>query len=323
MKSLIIGGAGFVGGYLAQHLLALGHEVAVTKMPSEQAPADGVSVYDLDIRNQDAVLQVLKNVRPDLVFHLAAQSSVAVSWKQPQLTADINIKGILNVLDGLRRYGGNPRVLLVGSGEEYGYVLPEETPVRETNPVRPGNIYAATKACQNMVGRIYAQAYDLDLVMVRPFNHIGPNQSPVFVAADFCKQAAEIEAGMREAVMRVGNLDVRRDFTDVRDVVRAYALLVKKGHAGETYNIGSGHAVKIGDILQTILDQSTASIRVEVDSEKLRPADVPVMEADISKVQSLTGWKPQIRLEQTIGDMLDYWRQRMDDLSKEKNFNTK
>lgn len=308
MKSLIIGGAGFVGGYLARHLLTLGHEVAITKIPSEQTAAAGVSVYDLDIRDQDAVSEVLKNVRPDMVFHLAAQSSVAVSWKHPQLTADINIKGILNVLDGLRRYGGNPRVLLVGSGEEYGYVLPEETPVRETNPVRPGNIYAATKACQNMVGRIYAQAYDLDLVMVRPFNHIGPNQSPVFVAADFCKQAAEIEAGMREAVIRVGNLNVRRDFTDVRDVVRAYALLVQKGQAGETYNIGSGHAVRIGDILRTILDQSAASIRVEVDSEKLRPADVPVMEADISKMQRLTGWKPQIRLEQTIEDMLGYWR---------------
>lgn len=308
MKSLIIGGAGFVGGYLAKHLLTLGHEVAITKIPSEQTAAAGVSVYDLDIRDQDAVSEVLKNVRPDMVFHLAAQSSVAVSWKHPQLTADINIKGILNVLDGLRRYGGNPRVLLVGSGEEYGYVLPEETPVRETNPVRPGNIYAATKACQNMVGRIYAQAYDMDLVMVRPFNHIGPNQSPVFVTADFCKQVAEIEAGKREAVIRVGNLNVRRDFTDVRDVVRAYALLVRKGQAGETYNVGSGQAVKIGDILRTILDQSTASIRVEVDSEKLRPADVPVMEADISKVQRLTGWKPQISLEQTIEDMLGYWR---------------
>lgn len=149
--------------------------------------------------------------------------------------------------------------------------------------------------------------------MVRPFNHIGPNQSPVFVAADFCKQAAEIGAGMREAVIRVGNLDVRRDFTDVRDVVRAYVLLVRKGQAGETYNIGSGHVVKIGDILQMIPDQSVARIRIEVDSEKLRPADVPVMEADISKVQRLTGWKPKISPEQTIGDMLGYWRQMVKD----------
>ena len=308
MKSLIIGGAGFVGEYLAKHLLALGQEVSVTKIPSQETVPAGVSVYDLDILDQEQILKVLQKTQPDTVFHLAAQSSVAVSWNQPQMTADINIKGSINILEALRRYEKHPRVLLVGSGEEYGQILPRETPVREDNTLRPGNLYAVTKACQNMVGRIYAQAYGMDLIMVRPFNHIGPNQSPVFVAADFCRQAAQIETGKKEPVIRVGNLSAKRDFTDVRDVVRAYAMLVDRGLAGETYNIGSGHAVAIRDILKVILEQSAAKIRVEVDEKKLRPVDVPMMEADIRKLQEATGWEPQIRLEQTVGEMLEYWR---------------
>lgn len=308
MKSLIIGGAGFVGEYLAKHLAALGQEVFVTKIPAQQTAPAGTAVYDLDILEQDRILEVLQEIQPDAVFHLAAQSSVAVSWSNPQMTADINIKGSINLLEALRRYEKHPRVLLVGSGEEYGQIRLQETPVCEENPLRPGNLYAVTKACQNMVGRIYAQAYGMDLIMVRPFNHIGPNQSPVFVAADFCRQAAQIEIGKKEPVIRVGNLSARRDFTDVRDVVRAYALLAEKGLAGETYNIGSGHAVAIREILTMILEQSEAQIRVEVDEKKLRPVDVPVMEADISKLQEATGWEPQIRLEQTVGDMLEYWR---------------
>lgn len=308
MKSLIIGGAGFVGEYLAKHLAALGQEVFVTKIPAQQTAPAGTAVYDLDILEQDRILEVLQEIQPDAVFHLAAQSSVAVSWSNPQMTADINIKGSINLLEALRRYEKHPRVLLVGSGEEYGQIRLQETPVCEENPLRPGNLYAVTKACQNMVGRIYAQAYGMDLIMVRPFNHIGPNQSPVFVAADFCRQAAQIEMGKKEPVIRVGNLSARRDFTDVRDVVRAYALLAEKGLSGETYNIGSGHAVAIREILTMILEQSAAQIRVEVDEKKLRPVDVPVMEADISKLQEATGWEPQIRLEQTVGDMLEYWR---------------
>lgn len=311
MRSLIIGGAGFAGGYLAEHLLGLGQEVAVTKMLQEQAVMDGASVYDLDILDQKAVLELLMKTEPDYIFHLAAQSSVSASWKNPQLTIDVNIKGSTNVLEALRRLEKKPRVLLIGSGEEYGDILPGETPVWEGTAIRPGNIYAATKACQNMIGRIYAKAYGMEIMMARAFNHIGPNQDPLFVAADFCRQAAEIEAGHRDAVIKVGNLDARRDFTDVRDIVRAYALLAECGQAGETYNIGSGRAVGIGDILQIVLDNSSAAIRVEVAEEKLRPTDVLVMEADIHKLQKTTGWMPEIRLEQTILETLDYWRQKI------------
>lgn len=308
MRSLVIGGAGFVGKYLVRHLLELKHEVIITKMPMEEARVEGAAVYDLDILDKATVTELLEKISPDLVFHLAAQSSVSMSWKNPQQTVDVNVKGSVNVLDGLRNMKKKARILLIGSGEEYGQVFPSETPVCETNPLRPGNIYAATKACQNMIGRIYAQAYGMNLVMVRAFNHIGPDQSPVFAAADFCRQAALIESGMQEAVIRVGNLEAKRDFTDVRDVVHAYVLLAEKGQAGETYNVGSGHAVSIGDVLKLVLKQSAVEIQVEVDEEKLRPVDVPVMEADVRKVWRDVGWKAQIQLEQTIGDMMEYWR---------------
>lgn len=314
MKSLIIGGAGFVGAYLIRHLRNdLGQDVVVTKMPHEEIKVDGVNmddiqIFDLNILDKDAIVETFKSVHPDYIFHLAAQSSVAISWKNPALTIDVNVKGGVNVLEALRELGYKPRVLLIGSGEEYGHILPNETPIKEGNVSRPGNIYAATKACQNMLGKIYADAYGLDVMMVRAFNHIGPNQTPIFVVADFCKQVAEIEAGLKEPVMKVGNLSAKRDFTDVRDVVRAYGLLMEKGQAGETYNIGSGHAIAIDDILKMIVANSSADISVEVDPAKLRPVDVPIIEADITKVSEATGWKREIELEQTIKETLDYWR---------------
>lgn len=314
MKSLIIGGAGFVGAYLVRHLKNdLGQDVVVTKMPREQVNVDGVDmseiqVCDLDILDKEAVVALFCKVHPDCIYHLAAQSSVSVSWKNPELTIDVNVKGGVNILEALRELDYKPRVLFIGSGEEYGHILPDETPIKEDNVSRPGNIYAATKACQNMLARIYADAYDLDVMMVRAFNHIGPNQLPLFVVADFCKQVAEIEAGNREPIIKVGNLSARRDFTDVRDVVRAYALLMESGRAGETYNIGSGHAIAIEDLLRCILDNSSVDIRVEVDPEKLRPVDVPIIEADTTKIYKETGWQPKIPLEQTIRETLEFWR---------------
>lgn len=313
MRSLIIGGSGFVGAYLARHLTELGHEVAVTGMPQGRAGIDGALQYGLDILDQDAVCSLLGQERPDFVFHLAAQSSVAVSWEDPALTVDVNVKGSVHVLEAVRRLGKGTRLLLVGSGEEYGRILPDGAPVGEGHGVMPGNVYAATKACQNMLGGIYARAYGMDVVMVRAFNHIGPGQPPQFVVPDFCRQVAEIEAGRREAVIRTGNLGARRDFTDVRDVVRAYALLAEKGAAGETYNVGSGHAVSIGEVLQVVLRQSSAKIRWEVDPGKFRPLDAPAIEADITKLREATGWEPRIGLGQTIRETLDGWRRAVGD----------
>ena len=254
-KALIIGAAGFVGSYLIDHIQKnCVWSIVVTKMPQEIIKKQGIEICDLNILDKEAVAALLDEMRPDYIFHLAAQSSVAVSWKNPGLTVDVNIKGSLNVLDAVRALDYRPRVLLIGSGEEYGHVHPDEIPVNEDNVLRPGNIYAATKACQNMIGKIYAQAYGMDVMMVRAFNHVGPNQTPVFVVADFCRQAAEIEKGLRESVIRVGNLSAKRDFSDVRDVVRAYTMLMEQGAAGESYNVGSGHAVAIQDILDMILN---------------------------------------------------------------------
>lgn len=309
MKALVIGGGGFVGSYLVNHLHDdLGYEVAVTKTNKESLELENATVYDCDILDRAQIDDVLKRVRPDYIFHLAAQSSVAYSWKNPSLTIDVNVKGGVNVLDAVRDLDYKPRTLLIGSGEEYGHIEEGECPIKETNLLRPGNIYAATKSCQNMLGRIYSEAYDMDVMMIRAFNHIGPNQVPMFVVADFCKQVSEIEKGKKEPVMYVGNLSAKRDFTDVRDVVRAYGLLVKEGKRGETYNVGTGHAIAIQDILDQIISMSKCKIEVKVDPERLRPVDVPIIEPDVTKIYECTGWEPKISLAQTLEETLDYWR---------------
>lgn len=307
-KGLVIGAAGFVGSYLINQMYSEGMECHATKLPHENFENPYAKVHDLNILDKDAISTLLFEVQPDYIFHLAAQSSVGLAWKNPALTVDVNIKGSINVMDAVRELLYKPRVLLIGSGEEYGHIRPGETPVGEENALRPGNIYAATKVCQNMIGNIYSRAYDMKLMMVRAFNHIGPGQAPMFVVSDFCKQAAEIEKGLREPVMMVGNLAAKRDFTDVRDVVRAYVKLAALGKAGETYNVGSGRAREIREILDMILSMSDRDIRVETDPDKIRPVDVPIIEADITKLNGLTGWRPEIPLEQTIRETLDYWR---------------
>jgi GDP-4-dehydro-6-deoxy-D-mannose reductase len=266
----------------------------------------------LDILDKEAIQSLLTRFKPDGIFHLAAQSSVALSWKNPQLTAEINIRGCLNLLDAIRGIEDyTPKVLLIGSSEEYG-ALPKNTSlVTEETPVHPGNPYAITKLTQNLFGSLYAKAYGMSIVMVRAFNHVGPGQLPQFVVADFCKQVAEIAAGLREPVMHVGNLSAARDFTDVRDVVRAYGLLMQHGKAGETYNVGSGKAVVIRSLLEEIIAQSGVEITVETDPAKLRPVEIPEIRADITKLQQDTGWQPQIPLKQTIAETIADWREKI------------
>lgn len=309
MKALIIGGGGFAGGYLIRELSQNGYEVTATCLDGENIEGDCV-IRTLDITLKDDISAVLENVQPDFIFHLAAQSSVAVSWKNPRLTAEINVIGAINVLEAVREYGGKNRLIVIGSGEEYGYIRENACPLKETEPLHPGNIYAATKVCQEMTAEIYAKAYKMDIVMVRAFNHSGPKQDSTFVISDFCRQIAEIERGEKPPVMRVGNLSAKRDFTDVRDITRGYRLLAENGVSGQIYNIGRGNAVSIQYILNTALSLSDADISVEKDPARLRASDIPIIEPDISKITADTGWTAEISVEQTIADTLDYWRKR-------------
>ena len=306
MKALIIGAAGFVGGYLASHLKNdLGWNIILTKLPGEKISGE-YKVCDLDIMSVEAIAELLERVKPDVIFHLAAQSSVALSWKKPRLTAAVNIEGCINLLEAVRSIEGySPRILLIGSGEEYG-ALPEGVSlVSEETSINPSNPYAVTKAAQNMFGSLYAKSYGMDIIMVRAFNHIGKGQLPQFVAADFCRQAAEIKAGLRESVIRTGNLSAKRDFTDVRDVVRAYGLLALKGRAGETYNVGSGKSIAISSLLEEIISISGCDIRHETDPARMRPSDIPEIRADITKLRKHTGWTPEIPLSQTLREMIE------------------
>lgn len=308
MKALIIGGAGFVGGYLIKELAASGYEVHATCLENEKI-TEKCSVHNLNILERDSVKTLLDEVMPDVVYHLAAQSSVSVSWKKPQLTAEINVVGTLNVLEAVRdSQKKDIRLILIGSGEEYGFIRNGACPLSEEEKLDPGNIYAATKACQGMLGKIYARAYKMDIIMVRAFNHSGPRQASMFVISDFCRQIAVIEKGDAPPEIMVGNLSAKRDFTDVRDVVRAYRLLAEKGISGRVYNVGRGKAVEIQFILDTALGFSKLPIEVRKDPSKMRASDIPLIEPDVSGIAGDTGWKAEISMEQTIEDTLNYWR---------------
>lgn len=307
MTALIIGGGGFVGGYLISELDNNGYIVHATCLDGEKIDGNCI-VHLLDIRKKDDISAILKEVKPDIVFHLAAQSSVAVSWKKPQLTAEINVIGAINILEAVREYENKIRLVIIGSGEEYGYISPDSCPLKETEQLHPGNIYAVTKVCQEMTAEIYARAYNLDIVIVRAFNHSGPKQDSIFVISDFCRQIAEIESGRKAPLMRVGNLSAMRDFTDVRDIVRGYRLLGEKGRKGEIYNIGRGKAVSIQYILDTALKLSDFPITIEKDPNRMRASDIPIIEPDVSKIRCDTGWQAEITVEQTIEDTLNYWR---------------
>jgi GDP-4-dehydro-6-deoxy-D-mannose reductase len=242
---------------------------------------------------------------------LAAQSSVAVSWKNPALTIDVNIKGTLNLLEAIKEADNPPKLLLIGSSDEYGMISPDDLPIKENTPLRPANIYAASKASQGMIGKIYAKAFGLNIVLTRSFNHIGPGQSDTFVVPSFCKQVAEIEAGLIPPVLNVGNLSAKRDFTDVRDVVRAYKLLAEKGKSGETYNVGSGKATSIQELLDTILKLSSSQITIQQDPQKMRPVDMPIFVADTTLLIETTSWKPVYPIEETLFDTIELWRNKI------------
>ena len=314
MRAFITGVGGFAGSHLSDYLLEqTDWQVTGCVLPGwDCSHLDGrVTCLELDLRDRMAVRAMLEQAAPDVIFHLAAQAFVPVSWQDPWDTLENNIRAETNILDGLVKLGAKPRVMVVGSNEEYGLVQPQDLPLREDSPLRTNSPYAVSKVAQDLLGLSYFLSYALPVVRVRPFNHIGPRQSEGFVAPAFAKQIALIEAGRQEPVIRVGNLSAQRDFSDVRDVVRAYYLVVTKGQPGEVYNIGSGQPRTVQSLLETMLSLSAAHIRVEFDPERMRPSDTPVVYCDANKLRDATGWAPSISFEHTLRDVLDDWRARI------------
>ena len=303
MKSLIIGAEGFVGRHLRAELAAYGDVFATERDCGSERKQN---TFVLDICDKENMAQVLASCKPDVIYHLAAQSSVALSWKSPEATVNANILGTLHLLECVRQLDYRPRVLLIGSSEEYGKIAETANPIVETTLCKPENIYAITKCTQNQLGTLYARAYGMDIVLTRTFNCIGVGQSEAFVVPSFAAQLADIAKQKRKPVIRVGNLSARRDFTDVRDVVRAYRLLAEKGTAGETYNVGSGKAQSVHSLLEQLIALSGLPVTVEVAAEKYRPVDLPLSEADITKLQAATAWQPTIPLSQTLREVLEW-----------------
>ncbi|MBM3281748.1 MAG: GDP-mannose 4,6-dehydratase [Candidatus Diapherotrites archaeon] len=317
MRALITGITGFVGSHLAEYLLSQGLEVDGTyrwrsRMDNIDSIKHKIGLIECDLRDPFSTYSAIKRSEPDYIFHLAAQSFVRASFDHPAGTIDSNVHGTINVLEGVRHAEINPVIQVACSSEEYGFVTPQEVPIKETNPLRPLSPYAVSKVAEEMLAYQYHKSYGLKTIITRTFNHEGPRRGDVFVTSNFAKQVAEIEKGKRSPIIQVGNLNAQRDYTDVRDVVRAYYLAVQKCDYAEAYNICSGRPWVIRDMLNYLVSKShKKDIRVEVDQSRMRPSDVEILHGDYSKFHQKTGWKPEIPFEKTLDDTLDYWRARI------------
>lgn len=295
MRALITGAGGFAGRYLHEHATAHGADVV-------PAPAR----EELDLADPDAARGLVADSRPDLVFHLAALASVGESWKAPAAVLRANVESTLAVLEAVRAECPHARVLVAGSGEMYG--PPERLPVDETHPLRPQNPYAVSKAACDLLAGFYADAHGLHVIRSRAFNHFGPGQSDIYVVATFARQIAEAEAaGLERAEILTGNLEARRDFTDVRDVVRAYWLLIERAEPG-AYNVCSGSSIPVASILAKLAEQSPVEIAQRTDPERLRANELMEITGSRDKLTAATGWRPEIPLDRTLGETLDWWR---------------
>lgn len=315
LKALITGISGFVGSHLAEYLLAnTDWEVAGTVYGPYDNIADlcgTLELYPAELSRLDVMTFVLEQSQPDAIFHLAAQPLVSVSRRDPWGTIETNVHMQLNVLEGVARVKPECRVLTVASSEEYGLVSQQDLPIDEDTPLRPLSPYAVSKVAQDLLGLQYHLTHKLDVVRVRPFNHIGPRQRIGFVAPDFASQIAQVELGLRPPVMEVGNLEARRDFCDVRDVVRAYHLLATRGKAGQVYNVGSGESHAIQDVLDILLSMTDVGIEVRQDPNRMRPSEVPEVVCDATRIRQDTGWQTTISFEHSLADVLSFWRQEV------------
>jgi GDP-4-dehydro-6-deoxy-D-mannose reductase len=317
MKSLITGINGFAGSYLAELLIKKGHKVYGTSrklsdLENISQIAKSVTLVEADLKDKKKLLAAIKIIGPDYIFHLAAQSFALASIDNPEETFNVNFLGTFNLLDAVKKSRLDPIIQIACSSEEYGLVYPGETPIRETNPLRPLNPYAVSKIGADFLGYQYFKSYGLKIIRTRAFNHEGPKRGEEFVTSSFAKQIVEIEKGLREPVIFVGNLSPKRDFTDVRDVIKAYYLAVKKGEYGEVYNICSGKTWSIKEVLKYLLSLSKVKqIKIKEDKKRVRVSDIPVLVGDNSKFVKKTGWEPKIDFRKTLSDVLEYWRENL------------
>ncbi len=318
MRVLITGITGFVGSHLAEYILAEHPEVEVFGTKRWRSPKDNirtaehrVTLHDCDLRDLSSLISVLDEVKPEIIFHLAAQSYVATSYRAPVDTVETNVTGTVNLLEAVRITRLDPVIHICSSSEVYGQVHERDLPINEDTPLRPVSPYAVSKVGEDMLGYMYHQAHGLKTLRSRMFTHSGPRRGEVFVDSFFSLQIARIEQGVQNPVLRVGNLDSVRTFCDVRDTVKAYWLLVHECPPGEVYNIGGDTTMTIREMLDLLLSMTDARERIEVqvDPALLRPADVTLQIPDTSKFKAATGWEPEIPYERTLGDMLDHWRQ--------------
>jgi len=318
MKVLITGITGFAGSHLADYILKNHPDVKVfgivrwrSRMDNILHIQDKITSFEADLKDMGSLKKCLAEIKPDRIFHLAAQSFVPTSWTCPAETFAINSIGQINLFEAALSLNLNPRIQIAGSSEEYGQVFPDEIPMKETNYLRPLSPYAVSKVAQDLLGWQYYKSYGMFIVRTRGFNHTGPRRGEVFICSNFARQIAAIEKGKKEPVIHVGNLEAKRDFSDVRDIIRAYWLSLEKCKAGEVYNIGRGDAITMKDMLEKLMSFSEVNMDIKVDSKRLRPSDVPILLSDSSKFRAETGWEPIIPFDQTLEDLLNYWRERI------------
>ena len=316
MRILITGITGMVGSHLADYILEHHPEHELYGLVRWRSPMDNVrhlgsrvSYVRGDLRDLASIVEAMRSSKPDWIFHLAAQSFVPFSYIAPAETLETNVIGTTNLLDAMRITGSKAKIHVCSSSEVYGQVRKDEVPIRESNPFRPSSPYAVSKIGQDMIALQYFTSYDIKTIRTRMFTHTGPRRGDVFAESAFAKQIAEIEAGVRSNPVKVGNLDSVRTISDVRDAVRAYWLLLEKCPSGEVYNIGGDHSMTIGNVLELLKGMSTCKIDHEVDPALLRASDVTLQIPDSSRFREATGWVPRISAEKTLGDLLNYHRE--------------
>jgi len=312
-RVFITGATGFAGRHLTASLHPIENIVYGTAYPQPPHPEEN-NIFHTDLRSERDVFEAVKQAQPQWVFHLAAVSNVGSSWTRKRETLETNLMGTFHLFEALKKFAPEARVLFVSSSDIYGFSPGSEEAVpvafAEDDPFHLSSPYALTKFSGELMAGFYSRWEGLDIVIVRPFPHTGPGQSSDFVCSDWARQVIQIERGRQEPVIRVGNLEVQRDFTDVRDAVRAYILLLQKGRKGEVYNVCRGRGVALREILEILISHASKTVRVERDPERLRKVDIPCLIGDNRKLKAETGWEPQVPLEKTLAELLDYWRVR-------------